>query len=89
MFNVAERPFSAREIKSLQRFCAKKYRYIWSDRKSEPLRQMQEYGINMADIRNQLQVSSVRTKVEVAYLIRLGHILRLPDESLVKQALLG
>ena len=89
LFNVAVRPFSAREIKSLQRFCDKKYRYIWSDRKSEPLRQMQEYGINMADIRNQLQVSSVRTKVDVAHLIRLGHILRLPDESLVKQALLG
>ena len=89
LFNVAVRPISAREIKSLQRFCDNKYRYIWSDRKSEPLRQMQEYGINMVDIRNQLQVSSVRTKVEVAHLIRLGHILRLPDESLVKQALLG
>ena len=89
LFNTAVRPFLAREIKSFQRFCDKKYRYIWSDRKGEPLRQMQEYGINMADIRNQLQVSSIRTKIEVAHLTRMGHILRLPDESLVKQALLG
>ena len=43
----------------------------------------------MADIRNQLQVSSIRTKVEVAHLTRMGHILRLPDESLVNKALLG
>ena len=89
LFNIAVRPFLAREIKSFQRFCDKKYRYIWSDRKGEPLRQMQEYQINMADIRNQLQASSIRTKIEVAHLTRMGHILRLPDESLVKQALLG
>ena len=89
LFNTAMRPFLAREIKSFQRFCDKKYRYIWSDRKGDSLRQMQEYGINMADIRNQLQVSSIRTKIEVAHLTRMGHILRLPDESLVKQALLG
>ena len=43
----------------------------------------------MADIRNQLKVSSARIKVEVAHLIRLGNILRLSDERLVKQALLG
>ena len=89
LFNVAVRPFLARDIKSFQNFCDKKYRYIGSDRKGEPLRQMQDYGINMADIRNQLQVSSIRTKVEVALLTRMGHILGLPDESLVKQALLG
>jgi len=89
LFNFAVRPFLAKEVKSFQRFCDKKYRYIWSDRKGEPLRQMQEYGINMADIRNQLQVSSIRTKIEVAHLTRMGHILRLPDESLVTQALLG
>ena len=89
LFNIVVHPFLAREIKILQQFCDKKYRYIWSDRKGEPLRQMQEYGINMTNIRNQLQVSSIRTKVEVAYLTRMGHILRLPDEILVKQALLG
>ena len=89
LFNAAVRPFLAREIKSFQRFCDKKCRYIWSDRKGELLRQMQEYGVNMADVRNQLQVSLVRTKIEVAHLIRMGHILRLPDESLVTKALLG
>ena len=88
LFSIAVRPFLAREIKSFQRFCDKKYRYIWSNRNGEPLRPIQEYGVNMADIRNQLQVSSIRKKLEVAHLIRMGHILRLRDESLVKQALL-
>ena len=88
-FNVGVRPFSARKIKSFQRFNDKKSRYIWSDRKGEPLRQMQEYGISMADIRNQLQALSIRTKIEVAHIARMGHILRVPDVSLDKQALLG
>ena len=69
LFNVAVGPFLVREIKSFQRFCDKKYRYFWSDRKGEPLRQMQEYGINMADIRNQQQASSIRTKVELRILL--------------------
>ena len=43
----------------------------------------------MANVRNQQQVSPIRTKIEVAHLTRMGHMLRLPDESLVKQALLG
>ena len=89
LFNIALRPFLAREIKIFQRFCDNKYICIWSERKDEPFRQIQEYGINMASIRYQLQFSSMRTKVEVAHLTRIGHILRLPDESLVKQALLG
>ena len=58
-------------------------------RKVETLRQMQECGINMDDIRSQLQVSSARTKAELAHLTRMGLILRLPDKSLVKKALLG
>ena len=50
---------------------------------------MQDYGSNISDIMNQLQVSLIRTKVEVAHHTRMGHILRLLDNSLVKQALLG
>ena len=50
LFHVAVRPFLVKEIKSSQRFSGKKYRYIWSDNKGEPLRQIQEYGIIFADI---------------------------------------
>ena len=42
---------------------------------TEKVRQMQDYGINMSSIRKQLQVSSIRTKVEVAHLVRIGKIL--------------
>lgn len=43
----------------------------------------------MADIRNQPQVSPIGKIVEVAHLTKMGHILRLLDESLVKKTLLG
>ena len=43
----------------------------------------------MADIRKELKVSTIRNKIEKAHLLRLGHILRMSDDRLVKQAVLG
>ena len=73
----------------MQTFVDKKYRYIWSEKNGEPLRQMQEQGINMADIRKTLKVSTIRNKIEKAHLMRMGHILRMSDDRIVKQAVLG
>ena len=89
LFNAAVRPFHQREIKAMQKFVDKKYRYIWSVKNGEPLRQMQEQGINMADIRKTLKVSTIRNKIEKAHLMRMGHILRMSDDRIVKQAVLG
>ena len=61
----------------------------WSDKIGEPLRQMQKQGINMADIRKELKMSTIRNKIEKAHLMRMGHILRMSDDRLVKQAVLG
>ena len=36
LFDAAVCPFSAKEIKSLQSFCDKQYRYVWNDRKGKP-----------------------------------------------------
>ena len=73
----------------MQTFVGKKYRYIWSEKNGEPLRQMQKQGVNMADIRKELKVSTIRNKIEKAHLMGMGHILRMSDDRLVKQAVLG
>ena len=73
----------------MQTFVDKKCKYIWSKKNGEPLRQMQKQGINMADIRKELEVSTIRNKIEKAHLMRMGHILRLSGDRLVKQAVLG
>ena len=80
LFNAAVRPFHQREINAMQTFVEKN---------GEPLRQMQKQGVNMADIRKELKVSTIRNKIEKAHLMRMGHILRMSDERLVKQAVLG
>ena len=43
----------------------------------------------MADIRKTLKVSTIRNKIEKAHLMRMGHILRMSDDRIVKQAVLG
>ena len=89
LFNASVRPFKLKEIKRMQTFMDKRYRYIWSDKNGQPLRQMEEKHLNMADIREQLNVTSLRTKIDKAHLLRMGHVLRMNDDRLVKQAVLG
>ena len=40
LFNSAVRPFSPSETKRIQSCIDKRYRYIWSNKKEEPLRQI-------------------------------------------------
>ena len=65
------------------------YRYVWSDRNGEPLRQMEERGVNMQDVRNRLGVKSVRWKVEKRVLERIGHVVRMGNERLTKALVFG
>ena len=64
-------------------FMDKSNRCIWSDKNGQPLRQMDERHPNMADIREQLNVTPLRTKIEQTHLLRLGHILKMNDDRLV------
>ena len=43
----------------------------------------------MADIRKALKVPTIRIKVKMAHLMRMGHILRIPDDRIMNQAVLG
>ena len=49
---------------------------------------MQEHGLNIADFRKVLKVSTIRNKIEKAHLMRMGHMQRMSDDRIVKQAVL-
>ena len=54
-----------------------------------PLIQMQQEGKNMQDVRNSLGIKSIRAKIEKRTLERIGHIMRVEDNRMVKAATLG
>ena len=89
LFNYNTRPFYKSEVKQLQKAMDRRYRLIWGSGNKEPLRKMEEKRMNMWDVRRQLVVESIRTKIEIAHLKRIGHVLRLPDDRLVKRMVLG
>ena len=47
LFNCSIRPWHSAEIRKLQSYVNKLYRYVWSDKEKQPLREMQEKGVNM------------------------------------------
>ena len=89
LFDCQARTWYVGEIDRLQRFIDNAYRYIWSNKNKPPLRQMEEEGRNMADVRKELGVKSLRWKIEKRVLERIGHIMRLDDERMVKSMVLG
>ena len=89
LFDCQVRTWQAGEIKKLQSFVDRMYRYIWSNKTKPPLIQMQEVGKNMQDIRTELGIKSIRWKIEKRCLERLGHIMRMEDDRIVKAVTLG
>ena len=89
LFDCAVRPWYNSEIKRMQSWIDKRLRYIWSNKKGPPLIQMQMQGKNMQDIRNILNVKTLRWKIEKRTLERIGHVLRMNDSRTTKVAVLG
>ena len=89
LFDCQTRTWQVLEIKKLQSTMDKMYRYTWSNKTKPPLIQMQEEGRNMQDVRNELGVKSVRSKLEGRVLQRIGHIMRMDDDRAVKAVVLG
>ena len=89
VFNAVVRPFPKSETKRIQSWIDKRYRYIWGNKKEEHLRQMERSHMNMQDVRNELDVMAIRSKIEKSHLVRIGHIARMSDKRLVKQATRG
>ena len=46
LYDCQVRVWYKRDMKRLQRWVDKCYRYVWSDRNGEPLRQMEARGVN-------------------------------------------
>ena len=89
LFDCQARMWWKKDVKRLQKWMDKRWRYVWSDRNGEPLRQMQERGVNMYDVRARLGVKSVQWKIEKNVLERIGLVMRLGNECLTKAAVLG
>ena len=60
LFDCHVRTWRVGELKRLQQLMDRAYRYVWSRKNRPPLRQMQDEGKNMADVRKELGVTSLR-----------------------------
>ena len=89
LFDCQARVWWKKDVMRLQKWMDKCWRYVWSNRNREPLRQIQVRGENMYDVRARLGVKSVQWKIETRVLERVGHVMRMKDESLTKVAVLG
>ena len=86
---TVKRECGIRYIKRLQKWMDKCYRYVWSNRNGEPLRQMEARGVNMQDVRVCLGVKSIRWKIEKRVLERIGHVVRMKNDRLTKAMVFG
>ena len=89
LYDCQVRVWYKRDVKRLQSWIDKCYRFAWSDRKGEPLRQMEEKGVNMQDVRSCLGVKSIRLKIEKRVLERIGHVVRMGNDRLTKAMVFG
>ena len=89
MFNCSTRTWNASEINRMQKKADQCYRYIWSSKTKPPLMEMEEKHMNRWNVRKELRVRSIRNKIEKRSLERLGHVLRMPEESRTKQVTFG
>ena len=89
LYDCQARVWYKRDVNKLQRWMDKCYRYVWSDRNGEPLRQMAERHVNMTDVRQRLRIKSVEWKIERRVLERIGHVMRMENDRLTKAVVLG
>ena len=89
LFDCNVRGWSTTDTKRLQSVADKAYRFVWNSGRGLTLIRMQEEQVNMYEIRHQLGIDSIRQKVEIRSLQRIGHLLRMPNSRLTKKVVLG
>ena len=89
LYDCQARMWYKRDVNKLQRWMVKCYRYVWSDRNGEPLRQMAERHENMTDVRQRLGIKPVEWKIEIRVVERIGHVMRMENDRLTKAVVLG
>lgn len=67
----------------------KSYRYLWTDRNGELLRQMHISEVNMGDVRKMIGVKSIEWKIKRRMLERIEHVMHMGNERLTKEIVLG
>ena len=75
-----------RDMSKSQRLMDKSYRYVWSDRNGESLRQKH---VNMEDMLQRLGVNSVEWKIEKRVLESIDQMMRMENDSLTEVVVLG
>ena len=89
LFDCSVRQWYKKDIKELQKWIDKTYRYVWTNKNEPPLRQMERMGTNMQHIKNQMGIKSIEWKIEKTVLERLGHVMRMENSRLPKIAVMG
>jgi hypothetical protein len=89
LYNCQGRVWYERNIKRMQSFMDRGYRHIWAYKKGLPLVKMQEKGVNMYDVRKELGIRSLKSKIEKRVLERMGHVLRMGKERTVRNVTVG
>ena len=89
LFDCATRTWYKKDVKKLQQWSDKCVRYLWSRKTEPPLREMQRRGMNMQDIRNEVNMKTIGWKIEKRVWARMGHIFRMGDERITKAVTLG
>ena len=64
LYDCQARVWWKRDVKKLEQFMDRCYRYVCSNRNGQPLRQMEAQGINVIDVREQQGVKSVKWRIE-------------------------
>ena len=89
LLDCAVRTLWVSDVRRLQTWIDRCYRYVWSNHHEPPLMQMQRERMNIQDVRNRLGVRSIRWKIEKRVLERMGHVMRMDDGRITKAAVLG
>ena len=89
LYDCQARVWYKKDVRALQSWMDRCYRWVWSGGRGQPLRKMQEQGRNMVDVRGSLEIRSVEAKVEKRVLERIGHVMRMGDERMTKAVVLG
>ena len=89
LFDCQARVWWKMDVMRLQKWMDKCWWYVWSNGNGEPLTQMQARGENMNNVTARLVLKSVQWKIEKRVLERIGHMMRIEDDSLTKVAVVG
>ena len=89
LFDATTRSWHKSEIKSMQSWIERAYRYVWSNKREAPLKTMEKTHTNMQDVRNSLGITSLQIKIEQRSLQRIGHVLRMGNDKPAKRAVCG